>query len=421
MWQRIIHGNKSQLVVAVSLVVILLVIPLTIILSRQTADTRTRATASTTLAITPAATFQQIIVGDSLPFTITINPGTNLVSVVNLDIIYDDTKFIASPSSFVLNTDAFPVTLSAVTVTPGHVRTTVSIGADTTKVIQASSVVGTLTLKAIGATAGTTTTEVSFSEETSVFSLGFDDEASENVLATIVPGLVSIGSGPTPVISNTPTPSPNLTLTPTISGTLSATPTPTSTTSAKIALNLFLHGIGNSGDNVNPTASASSNKNPRPNRNFSIFVYNDKDTLENQSLGTLQYNSSSGSYVGTIDLRENLSGLYSIRVKTDSFLRKLVSTVPLRNNTTTTTLTATLVAGDVIADNALNILDYNIFVACAGGSSSDLPITNPQAPYNSAECSAHANRANADLNDDGLVNSRDLTLYLRELSVQVGQ
>lgn len=81
----------------------------------------------------------------------------------------------------------------------------------------------------------------------------------------------------------------------------------------------------------------------------------------------------------------------------------------------------TLIAGDVKGDNVLNVLDYNIFLDCGYGAIDPLPLADPNAIYNTNNCKTHEPfRPNSDIDDNGIINSPDYNLFLRELSVQNG-
>ena len=323
MWQRIFH-DSSRTMVILSLILILLVIPLTIIVSKKPQENRTQATASSTLSFLPASTSSNPIIssiGATIPLDIHLDPGTNLVSLVKLDITYDPTKFSASPSSLIANSSAFPVILDAPVVANGHITATFTIGSDPTRAIQAPVTVGTLTLTVLGSVASS---NVAFASGTQISSLGLQDQASENVLASSLPAVIDVP----PLPSNTPTPSTIPSSTPTIT----LMPTPVNT---RVTMTLFLHNIGNSGDNVNPSLFTTSNKNPlHPNRNISFFVYDANAQLVLQQNSTLNYSSASGNFTGSIDLGQPLTGRYSLYVKTDSFLRRLIADATLSPSST---------------------------------------------------------------------------------------
>lgn len=208
-----------------------------------------------------------------------------------------------------------------------------------------------------------------------------------------------------PEVSPTATPTPKPTFTP--SPTL--TPTPALT---EISLTVLLDGIGNRGDNANPTASSLSNKDPKhKTRTADIQVFSSQNKLVAQGDGTLTYNSTDGDYTGSVFAGSYLpSGVYTVKVKTDTHLRKLVSGIQTITLGKKNTLPSTaLVTGDVNNDNVLNILDYNTLLDCY----SDLAVA--------VNCTSIAKKNSADFNDDGFVNQVDYNLFIREISTQPGE
>ena len=210
-----------------------------------------------------------------------------------------------------------------------------------------------------------------------------------------------------------PTPTPTATPQPTATPTPTSTPTPTPTPGlTRMALTVQLDGIGNRGDNTNPTDGSLSNKNPQhPTIGADIQVF----TLDNQLIasgtGTITYNTTTGNYIGDVPIQRGFpGGQYTIKVKADTYLRKLVSGIQtIVENQDNTITTVSLVAGDVNNDNKLNILDYNSILDCY----SDLTAAT--------NCASAEKSINSDLNDDGAVNQVDYNLFLRELSTQPGQ
>lgn len=132
-------------------------------------------------------------------------------------------------------------------------------------------------------------------------------------------------------------------------------------------ITVLLDGIGSRGDNANPTDSSLSNKNPKhPVINADIQIF----TLSNQPIavgtGTVTYNPSAGTFGGDIPIQNGFpSGQYTIKVKADTYLRKLVSGVQtITAGKKNKVSTVPLVAGDINNDNKLNILDYNLLLNC---------------------------------------------------------
>lgn len=187
--------------------------------------------------------------------------------------------------------------------------------------------------------------------------------------------------------------------------TVAQTPTPTPLKSSTLFdFTLALHGIGSGGDNANPAGKGNST--PKSiQREVTIEVLNEQNVVILIKQGTLNYNSSSGTFQGTVDMGNTLtSGLYSVRVKTNQFLRGLVPGVrSITAGTKVILPKATLRNGDANNDNMLNITDFNMIMGCY----SDL-----RAATN---CPTGA-KEKTDLTNDGLVNQLDFNLFLREIS-----
>lgn len=410
--------TKKPLIIG-SLLLLVAAIPATLLMTQEEQDTRTRATASTTLSYTPNSTNTAPIVktiGDTVAFDIIVTPGSNLPSLVKLEMQYDATKFDPAANPFVVNTSAFPATIEGPIIMEGRVLISVSIGNDVTKAIQQPTKVGTLNLITKADTAGTPT-QLTFGDRSQILSLAQNDEATENVLATTQPSFVTIETATTPTTLATVTTAPPATTIPTqypsvtINATEHPTPTPTSNpTSTMISLNIFMHGIGNSGDNVNPMLSELSNKQPQhPSKEVTITLYNDQNQLVLTKTGLVTYASSSGSFIGEIDLGTTVqSGVYTIRVKEETHLRRLIPGIQqLVQQITNPLPTFALVAGDINNDNTINILDYNLLVGCYSDLLPAISCTDE-------------NKTKTDLNDNGAVNQFDYNLFLREITVQTG-
>lgn len=189
-----------------------------------------------------------------------------------------------------------------------------------------------------------------------------------------------------------------------------ATPTPASS-NATLSLDVFLHGIGNSGDNANPLANSLSNKNPlTPQRNASVSLFDVNNNMISSGSGLITYSSASGSFVGTITTTSPVpAGKYQIKINTDYHLTRLVSGIQtLVVGQTNAVPAVQLVAGDANNDNRLDIRDYNMMLDCY----SDL---SPAADCNPTK------KIQTDSNDDGAVNQFDYNLFLREISTQPGE
>lgn len=393
----------QQKILAISLLFMLAIsIPLTIVLVNQNQDNRTKAAGSTQLSFVPTSTAGSPItkgIGEVFPLNIALDPGANMVSFVKFQVKYDPTVLeLDQTNPFTINQSAFPTKVEGPVLGNGLIAESLSVGSDPTKAIKTVTTVGTLNFKAIASTSGVPT-EVSYTSETQTLSAGANDQAGENVLAATSSAFILVGSA-----------------------SASGTPAPTATTTI-LNFNLFMHGVGSAGDNPNPNGSTLSNKNPlHPQRDIDVIISNSSNQVVASKAAAVLYDESSGTFKGALDLGANFpQGNYNIKIKTDRYLRKRVPGVqtikPLIENTIPDTQ---LVAGDVNDDNTLNVLDYNAFLDCGYGQIKPLPIADPEAPFNTKECQVHTPVINVDVDDNGVVDSPDYNLFLRELSVQSG-
>jgi len=219
-----------------------------------------------------------------------------------------------------------------------------------------------------------------------------------------------------------PTPTPTRTPTPTPTPIPTNTPVPTNTPipqATKFKFIVYLHGLGNSGDNRNPTAHSLSNKNPiRQQRSLDIEVLATgvtREILLKKSFTTgLTYNAAQGYFEGIVDMGTTLqSGIYNINIHTYQYLWNSFAGIQITAGQTNTFPSISLVTGDINNDDQLDILDYNILAGCYSdfAPAVSCPATVvPSTPFLLKDM--------ADLTDDGKVNQFDYNLFLREYSVQ---
>lgn len=222
---------------------------------------------------------------------------------------------------------------------------------------------------------------------------------------------------------------PTLTPSPTVSPTIQPTVTPMPTVTippgqTSLAMSFFLHGIWPSGDNVNPTNNFA-NKTPQfPQRTIDV------DVLDNNNVpipgspfsGVVTYDPITGKFNTQLAIGTAPTGSYTIAVKTDRYLSNLypgIQTLTVGQSNPLNTLTLT--AGDIVNDDALSIQDYNVLRDCGYKAAIPLPMTDPSSQFNSAPCLGHPERADADLDDNAIIDQSDYGLFLRELSVQTGR
>jgi hypothetical protein len=403
---------KNKLLLVLASITLAVGLFLTLTQSEKPQETRTRAaTASTTLSFEPVSTGTSPIqkqVGNSIPLDLIVNPGSNHVSFIKFQIKYDPDKIsISQVNPFTLNTEAFPVRVEGPVLGNGLIGMSVSIGSNPTKVIQTKTKVGTLNLTAVSKTNGTSTL-ISFTNLTQALSAGPNDNSYESVLQSTTPATIVIGGSTniTPGVTDNPS------ITPQISGSRST-----------ISFDLLLHGVGSAGDNPNPQGSSLSNKSPiHPQRELRVEIFDSRNTPVSTASGAINYDAQTGSFKGAIPFDSAVKeDNYIIKVKTPRYLRRRVPGIqkitPGKDNRIAR---VDLVAGDTNGDNALDVLDYNAFLDCGYGELEPLPNDDDNSVFNSKECQNHRPAINIDINDDGFIDSTDYNLFLRELSVQIG-
>jgi len=394
--------SKKKVILGVAVFALLLCIPLTLSVISQQQNENSRAAAAASLSFSPDSSTSapiQSSVGSTIDVDLYVDPGTSEVSFVRYQVSYDPTKI--QPVA------ANPVTLNSPTFTnvegpvtnSGTLAQSVSIGSDPSKAITQKTKIATLHFTAVGSTNGTTTS-ITFGTLSQALSEGPSEQANQNVLSTTIPAFITIsGTG-----------SPSTAPIPTVTGT---------------ALNfqLLLHGVGSAGDNPNPTASDLSNKNPlHPQRNLKVQVSDTNNHIIASSSAAVTYNATSGMFEGAVGLPSTLaSGDYSVKIQTDRYLIKLVPGIQqIVIGQTTQIPPVQMIAGDTNNDNVLNALDYNALLDCGYGDLNPLPINDPNSTFNSQACQVHTPAMDVDINDDGIINSTDYNLFVRELSVQNG-
>jgi hypothetical protein len=395
--------NKKKVVASGILFALLLIIPLTVsMLSKQQESNTHAAGGSTTLYFTPSSTTTTPIttnVGDNIDLNLYVDPGSNQVTFVKYQVMYDPTKVeLNNANPITLNTASF-TNVEGPVASSGAIAQSVSIGADPTKVITTPTEIVTLHFIAVGGT-NEGTTSIAFNNISEVLSSGPSEQATQNVLASTTPAIISISGTGSPSISPVPT----------ITGT---------------ALNftVLLDGVGAAGDNPNPSGNSLSNKNPlHPQRNLNVEVFDTNNQIVASSSAPITYDSNSGTFDGEVGLPATVpSGNYYVKIQTDRYLRKLVPGITqITSGQTTQMPTTQMVTGDTNNDNVLNVLDYNALLDCGYGDVSPLPMNDPNSAYNTGNCQNHTPTEDIDLNDDGIIDSTDYNLFLRELSVQNG-
>ena len=222
-----------------NLLLLLIAIPVTLYFVKQQQEVRSKAAPSSKLYFEPASPQTSTQCTD---FTVDlmVDPGTNIVSIVDFYITYDETKLNVTE---IVPSSNFATTVRAVSLASGEANMSVSVGADVTKAV--STITKVATVKFTPVAQGSAQIQID-SAKSRVFSLGPADQPTENVLSSVSPSNVTIGTdacaaagtptvtpgGPT-VTPGGPTPTTGaLTPTPTGGAGGGGTPTPTPTGTA---------------------------------------------------------------------------------------------------------------------------------------------------------------------------------------------
>lgn len=225
--------DKVLLLVIAYLFAVLLAIPLTIVSLKNPKENRTAASGNATLYYSPSPISKNT--GESFIVDIMVNPGSHAVSYLSLDILYDPAKLtINQDSAFQPNTSAFPSLLEGPLFTPGRIRAELSVGFDPTNAITTVTKAASVTFTAEAPTQGGEDL-VHFGQSSYILSVAPSDNATDNVLGTVIPLELILTGDPTgnggPEITQIPTfggPTPTLTPSPTPTGDDTPTPDPSS-------------------------------------------------------------------------------------------------------------------------------------------------------------------------------------------------
>lgn len=464
----------TQVLNIVGIVIVILTIPVTLFLVSQPTKPLTKASTATTLSLTPSSQSILVGNTVSLTVNLDPGPNlisvTKLAISYDGSFLTPGTPSISpNPFAFPVIVDA---PSSQCTGNSCTLFISLSIGADPTRAIAQPVTVATINFQAKSVTSNPT--QVSFTSATQVLSISPSTQVNQNVLSTTSPAAITIvqllptptqsapPSTPTSIISGSPPPLPTATSipsTPTISGvtpTAAFTPTPiisgptvpqstpiptlqptipptviptpipsltplptfppqpTPTIvpgDTQFSFALFLHNIGNGGDNANPTGRG--NQHPlHPQRTLTIFVYDANNNLVTKTQGLITYDPLHFNFIGTIDIGTLATGDYTIKVQTDGYLRKSIPGLQhiIAGGGNNTIPLVTLVGGDIFPDNQLDVQDYNILISCYSSNPAHHPPTS---------CTPQQQQA-ADIDDDGVVDIVDYNEFLRELSTQHG-
>lgn len=327
-------GSMKRFVIFGFITFLLVVIPVTVFFLQQQQQIESEAAPSTVLSFTPPATKTfplQETIGNEFALDITIDPGTNIVQRVVLEITYDESKLELGTKKLELNSAVLPEQLVGPLYTPGKVYVVLSAAAAPTQQVQTKTSLGKIYFKGKTVT-GTTPATIAFGPETSAAVGGAVGEGgvepynaeggTGQVLQSTQPATVLIAAA---TLTGTPTPTGSLTptgtVTPTPTGALTATPTPSGTAVANqppvcTALNVDRTTSGVAPYPITFTANGNDTDGTVTKLTFNYGDGPVEDVTEGGGLGTASvsaqkahtYNNP-GTYTATVILTDNNGGV----------------------------------------------------------------------------------------------------------------
>lgn len=180
-------------------------------------------------------------------------------------------------------------------------------------------------------------------------------------------------------------------------------------TGTQITFNLGLSGLGNTGDSQNFSNASGSTKEEklkRKSRKLFYQIFDQNVNLVAEGDGTVEYNSSSGTFTrNSLGLGKTLTnGTYIVKARVLGYKTRIVRNVNIGPGGAT--ITANLPTGDIDGNLEVNTLDYDILRSCWGAGGTD-----------PAKCNSNASfRGMSDLDDNGTINEFDYNLFLRDFS-----
>lgn len=172
----------------------LVALPLALYYSQKPEQTTSNAEKTVDLSYQSSTTASnsaiEIPTGSTFSLDVYVDPGTNSVSLVKLDMLYDPTKFELA-GGFIPNQSVFPQVVEGPISASGSITATLSIGSNLSDAIKTKTKVGTLELTALQ-NASPGTTMISFGSDSQALSVSSNSSYDENVIANTMPVTVQI-------------------------------------------------------------------------------------------------------------------------------------------------------------------------------------------------------------------------------------
>lgn len=352
--------KKFKLLAGIVIIALLAIVPLTVNFLQKQQETRSRASGEAVAVILNPLT-GTVPLGNALDVNVAVNAGQNNISAVDISFTYDAN--ILEKNTGVLNVPIFTPSSSFTTIindenTPGTVH---FVGVNPTSNTLTGSVnIGKLNFAA--KTSGTATvgfSNIHINASGVPGALPVDTTNTQNGSYTIA----QLSASPTAGQAETPTPyvpSP----TPFVPSPTSIVPTGITPTSGgfqtSIELALSLPGIGSE------SSTLRINKNPaHPQRSAELKLFNAQNAIVFSTRGSVNFDRVTGLYKGTLPLGNIAQGPYIVKVRLENTLwRQLAGIQTIVTGTLNQTPAKLLATGDVNGDNVIDLLDYNLMLAC---------------------------------------------------------
>jgi len=426
--EKIIEFYKTHKrpITLAALGILVLSIPIIVSQVLKQQDIRQRAStgAAVTLSLSPSS--KQVSKGEEFDLVLTMNPNGNDISAIDGYIEYNSSKLelkkTTAGSNYIVINGVSPqqqittrlqrITLINQTSTPisgenvaavtfrfqalGTGSTTIGFGQQISVKLAASGISGNIPVTGLPGVANITVVDTNTTPTPTL-----TPTVTGNPTPTCTPGDFN-GNCPTPTPTLTPTPTatPTPTSGPSVTPTTPKTPTPTPVLGQNdvgIKIEYTLPGIGTN-------TSGGQNNNPQAfGRNTEIEVIDGDAILAKETVAFY----INGKYEASVNLGPIPAKPYLVKIRTTNSLRKVLPViVNLAKAVYTPTSTVELITGDIDSahDNELNLADYNAMLDCT----------------NSRDNCTAAIKSRADINDDGLVDSIDLSILYTGFSRRKG-
>ena len=176
--------------IAVTLAIQIIALPLLLILTREPQETRSRAETPTSISFSPETTItspKTLQKGEYFSADVVLDPGVNLITQAKIEIFYDSSKIeLVKTMPITVNSSVFPKTIQEPVFNPGKIEVTLAV--DSTKPVTERVKAVTLYFKALD---GADRSYIYFGNSTQLLGV---DAGSGNILQATNPEIITIST-----------------------------------------------------------------------------------------------------------------------------------------------------------------------------------------------------------------------------------